>query len=529
MGKGVKVEKDQSEKNNEELLAELSFPGAERVCVGAPLVDNNFFHEFGEDFNEEVFTNEGWRALYRLERYLHNKGFEVDKNTILNCADKFPEVAQLLEKAGGPEILDRVTAIQDIKNFDKYLKKIRDAYDKRMVISVKEQELKELKKSAINEETEAKDLVKIIDDNSVEISAKVHRVDVYHTPSFDEQEFLNRAIKAQKEGKTFNGVKTNMRPWDDWLGGLANGRFYVLGSGTGYGKSLLNISMLISSAYGVLPGDPTSRHLVIDTGELIYEDDFLPRMLANISRVHEYKISGNTWHLNDLDKNRVMAAMKKVNTHKNIFWHQMPDFDGPKVRNLIRRMKHKEGIECVWFDNIKVNPNWKSSEQYAKIGDLSQYLKDASVALGIPVFALIQLTSDATSVGQKKLNLEINVDMFAGGRRVLQNADMGLTMDYLDKENPFDDSRNIRVGKSRFTPWHRSGEHFVVQGDLRCCSLTIVDNVLSASAENRKNGISEVIKDQGAINTTSAMMGGRTVVLKNPEPEIDYAEIPDFE
>lgn len=530
MGKGVKVEKeDDFPSKNEDLLLELSYPGAERVCVGAPLINNNLFYEFGDDFSDEVFTNDGWRALYKLEKYLHNKGYEVDKNTILNCADKFPDVAEMLEKAGGPEILDRATAIQDTKNFDKYLKKIRDAYDKRMVIKVKEQELKDLRKVALDEETEAKELVKIIDDNNIEISAKVHKVDVYHTVSFDKDAFLKKAIKANEEGKNFNGVKTNMRPWDDWIGGLANGRLYVLGAGTGYGKSLFNISMLISSAYGVLPGDPTSRHLVIDTGELIYEDDFLPRMLANMSGVHEYKISGNTWHLNDLDRKRVLAAMDKINKQDNVKWVQMPDFDGPKVRNLIRRMKHKEGIECVWFDNIKINPNWKTSEQYAKIGDLAQYLKDAAVALGIPVFALIQLTSDATSVGQKKLNLEVNVDMFAGGRRVLQNADMGLTMDYLNKEDPFDDSRNIRIGKSRFTPWHRAGEHFVVQGDLRQCSLMIVDNVLNRPMEGRKNGLAEVIADQGSISTTASLLSGRTISMKAPEPEIDYSDIPDFE
>ena len=532
MGKGIKAEQESNPpiKKENTLLEQTSFPGAERVCVGAPLIDNNLFFEFGKDFPEEAFTTPEWKALYKLERHLHNKGYQVDKNTIINCADKFPEVAEMLEKAGGSDLLDRAMAIQDTKNFDKYLTKIRGAHEKRMTIHTKEQELAELKKIAIDEEVEAKDLIKIIDNSNAELSAKIYRVDNYHTLSFDPEAELAKSIKANEEGRNFNGIKTNMRPWDDWLGGLANGRLYVMGAGTGYGKSLFNISMLVSSAYGVLPGDPGSRHLVIDTGELVWEDDFKPRMLANMSGVHEHKISGKTWHINEMDRRRVMAAMNRYNADKRIFWYQMPDFDGPAVRNLIRRMVHKEGIQCVWFDNIKINPNWKASEQYAKIGDLAQYLKDAAVSLGIPVFALIQLTNDGTTVGQKKLAMEINVDMFAGGRRVLQNADMGLTMDYLDKENDQDDSRKVKVGKSRFTPWHRKEEHFVLEGDLRQCSLMIVDNILKNPERIRKNGLVEVIQDQGNIDTTAAALNGRRVTVVSPKiivPEVDLSNFDD--
>lgn len=516
-----KVEEVKTNKQDD-LLDKLTYPGAERICVGAPLLNDELFYEFGDDFPEEAFTDKYWRALFRMQRSLHAKGFKVDKNTVINTAEKYPEFAKMLEEAGGIKYLDRAIAIPDTKNFSNYIKIVIDAHDKRLVIREKQSELDDLKKIALDEAVTAKNLVQSIDQSSAEIAAKIHKVDDYKIVTINYDKFLKESIAAKEQGKDFHGILTNMKAWDDMLYGLVNGRLYVMGAPTGCGKSLFMISMLISSAYGVLPGDSTSRHLVIETGELLYQEDFLSRLLSNMSGVNEHKISKNYWHENELDRARIMAAANKLENDPRIFFHQMPDFDAKSVYNLIRRMRHKEGIDCVWFDNIKINPNWKTSEAYNKIGDLAQGLKEAARDMNIPVFAMIQLTNDGTAVGKKKIGMDIHVDMFAGGRRVLQNTDVGLVMDYFDTDNPFNDDRKIIVGKSRFTRWHRKGEYFNVLGNMDNCRLFIDENV-------RVTSNSQPITNTGDNSIGLAnLIPGKIIKPVDDEPDIDINDIPDF-
>lgn len=511
--------------------------GSERVCIGSTLIDNKLFYEYGDDFSEEIFTNPVWRGIFKLQRHLHNEGYEVDKNTIINCAGRMSEVADMLSSVGGIEILDNAIAFDDTKNFAKHVSTIRNLYDKRMIVEDKRRELSEIERMAHDESVTPSQIIETIDTHAVDISAKIHKVDDYNIVIIDPADFLKRAEAKKAAGRTFEGVKTNMPAFDDMIGGLANGRLYVLGAPTGCGKSLLNISLAAASAYGFKPGDQQSKHLIIDTGELIYRDDFLPRLLSNMSGVFSRKIMNHSWVDNDFDKKRIQDAARRMNENP-IIWKQMTDFDGPQVRSLIRRMKHKFGIECVWFDNIKINPRWKQSEAYGKIGDLAQYLKDTAVELEIPIFAMIQLTNDATVVGKKKSGFtHAHVDMFAGGRRTLQNTDIGIAMDWLNPEDPYDDNRIMMVQKNRFGEFHRKGEYFEATGDLRQSKLFIAKNHIRDSAAlaaspaaptlsaPQPQGQAVAFPPSQATQKQSGILPGSKLI----NPGVDFSQIPDFD
>lgn len=524
MPKGIKADTDINPEQFDKILDQLRAPGSERVCIGSVLLNKDLFFEFGDNFSEEVFTVPEWRSLFRLLRYLHNKGFSVDKNTVINCAEKIPEVADMLTKSGGMGLLDSAMSFVDTDNFDKYLKEILKFYDNRTIIVEKRKELALLESLSLDEQTQPLDLIEKIDHMSVDIVAKVQKIDSYKIITLDEDAFLKKAEKAQEEGRTFNGIKTNQIEWDRFTGGLANGRSYVLGAPTGGCKSLFVTNLIVSAAFGLMEGDPTSKHLIIETGELMYEEDFLPRLLACMTGVSEHSISQNYWHLNEANRKAILAAIKKINTSKNIIWYQMSDFDGPSVRNLIRRIKHKEGIDAVWFDGIKINPKWKSSEQFGKIGDLSQYIKEAATNAKIPAFSTIQLTSDATMPGLRKLAMsDVHVDMFAGGRRVLQNADMGITLSRLDAEDIYNDDFKLGIGKSRFTQWHRKGEYFEVSSNLDKCQLSIGQNIMKRN--NRPNGITEATNNAESIISDINSINGRKIQLPkiiNTIDDIDF-------
>lgn len=461
----------------DEVMDALCLPGIERACIGGLIINSELFYEIEDDFPEDAFSDKNWRIMFRLLRSLHNSGQKISKDSIIVQAEKIPEASEMLLAEDGIKLLESAMRIPDIANFHSHLKELKDLFNKRTLLKDKREEIAYLENKISDRDYSISEIIDDLDKKSSEINVKVKDLNEYVSvgSACSEEEFIKRSEDKINQGIGL-GIPTNMKPWDDMLGGLIGGRLYVLGAPTGCGKSILTTAIAAESAYG---GERRTKHLVIDTGELIYEDDFEPRLLANLSGVPTNLIANGSYVKNEFYKKRVRDAWKKMNNDPCIFWTQMHDFDGTKIKSLIKRMIHKEGIESVFFDLIKINSNWKISERYEKIADLAQYLKDAAVTLNIPVWANIQLTSDSKVVGMKKLGMKsLHVDMFAGGTKTLQQTDVGLILDFANRENQRDNNRKLIVGKGRSLEIHGEGEYIDIQGNLACSRMEMVQNVL---------------------------------------------------
>jgi hypothetical protein len=320
------------------------------------------------------------------------------------------------------------------------------------------------------------DLLKQAEQTIIDASAAVHQKKSWIVVAHDPEEYIEAKRQEMAQGITFRGVPTNMPGYDEMMDGFGNGRLHVFGAPTGCGKSLMNVNFSYTCAYGLKPGDRQCKVAVIDTGELMYWEDWFPRMLACASGVKTKSIQKNWFVNNRAEEEAVRRAMRQFQQNP-ILWYSMPDFDGPGIYALIRTLVKREGVDLVLFDNIKINPRWDGKETHNMIGDLAQYLKDAAVAFEIPVVAFIQLTSDGSITGRKKVGMaRPHISMFAGGQRTLQNADIGGVMDWENHEDPANHNRILMIQKGRNDQVHYKDEHMLLLGDLRRARLTVVEN-----------------------------------------------------
>jgi replicative DNA helicase len=295
--------------------------------------------------------------------------------------------------------------------------------------------------------------------------------------------------RRQKKDVLRTGFTVELLPAEDYFGFTVSGDHrYLLEDFTvthNCGKSLLSVNWTRSMALGLTADDPLYKVGVIDTGELMYRDDWLPRLLACDSGVRIKSIQKKWYVQNAAEKEAVRRSLIRIRKNP-ILWEQMPDFDGPAVRAFIKRWVRRYGVQAVLFDNIKINPNWGGGKDvYNKVGDLAQYIKDAAVQCEIPVIAFIQLTSDATVTGRAKIGMKKpHVSMFAGGQRTLQNTDVGGVMDWEDYDDWANDNRMLLIQKGRNDRIHRKDEGMVCHGDLRRARLMVAENRLDGPLDN---------------------------------------------
>jgi replicative DNA helicase len=525
----TKVEPPDNDKNS---AGEHSSPGQERSYVAAILDDNHLIEDAITDDLGMITVLEYRHILGLIFQLYQEKWTSIDRHTILNLAEKSPRVANALIEMGGIEALERICSNQmSVKNFEKNRIELKQLFGKRQLILGMCERVEEIKKNAASLELD--ELVKLAEDSVMEVSSRVYSVNDYIVVGEDPDTYITNSENELALGITFKGVMTNMAPYDEMFGGFGNGRLHVFGAPTGCGKSLLSVNMSLSCAYGMLLTDPRYKVCVIDTGELMYKGDWFPRLIAADSGVRTKSIQKNWYVRNDGEREAVRESMRKINDDKRIIWKTMPDFDGPSVRSCIRRAVKREGVNVIFFDNIKINPRWEEGQGvYNKLGDLAQYMKDAAMELEIPVVAFIQLTSDGTVTGRRKLGMtEPHVSMFAGGQRILHNTDVGGVLDWEDYEDPGNDNRKLIVQKARNDRSHRPGEYMRCIGDLRRSKLVVIENILKTPLDNDSSGVNPshvrmLELPSGLPANEDLIMPGdlpfevnRPIDLDNPEPK----------
>lgn len=465
-----------------------SSPGQERSYVAAILEDNNLIEDIIND-DLAMLTVPEYRHIVGHVLQLYNEGWhKIDRYSVVNLAEKSPRVAEVLMKMGGIEALERICSYQMATiNFAKNREELRQLYAKRQFITGLEKQYQQAKASA--ESLSIEELMKQADDTLTEVNSRILVVNDYSFAAPDEDEFIAEAERALAAGFTFSGVPTNMHPYDEMFGGFGKGRLHVFGAPTGCGKSLLSVNWSLSMAYGMLPTDRQYKVCVIDSGELMKWDDWFPRLLAAHSGVRTKSIQRKWFARNAGEKEAIRQSLRAFKANP-IIWKQMTDFDAQNIKAFIRRIVKREGAEIILFDNVKINPNWtKGEDPYLKLGHMVQAMKDAAIEMGVPVVAFIQLTSDGTVTGRKKLGMtEPHVSMFAGGQRILQNTDIGGVLDFEDYDDPSNDNRKLIIQKARNDRSHRPGEFMRCIGDLRRSHLVVVENILKSALDDDGSG-----------------------------------------
>lgn len=241
----------------------------------------------------------------------------------------------------------------------------------------------------------------------------------------------------EKLSNIIDGVKyqsSGLADLDKITNGLHGGAVYVIAARPSMGKTALACSI----AHAIANGD---KHVYFATLEMARRE-IASRLMAidaniNIAKIHE-------WTQEDYDRLHVGSA--RVTELPIIIDHE-EGLTMPKLRSRARRMKRKQGLDCIVVDYLQLM-KMKAATREQEISGLSGGIKSLAKELDIPIILLAQLNRDCDSRADKRPLLS---DLRESGA-IEQDADVVIMLyrdEVYNKDSIYKGTAELIVRKNR--------------------------------------------------------------------------------
>lgn len=425
-------------------------PGSERNLISICLKDNESLAKAEElGIYPEHLAVEGHRMIFMTMNYLYSsKQIKAEPMAIMEMLQG--DMRKSVDELGGLEYLITMqNSFVPPENLSIFVEKIKQSHTRKMLLDIAE-ETKDFMLSSKSEILNPEELVHFLESKITDVGVVNSEVgDVYKMGDETEQVLLDRAETPSE----VPGLEVGWEKFDKLTNGAQGGDLIIVCAPSKVGKSVtLNNWAKKLSIIDQLPV------LYIDTEMSGREQE--DRLLSSLTRIpHSEIVSGmyvmDTIHGKAEDK---IAKLKEAREKLNLgnYYHiYMPMFDIQKVSALAKKFKKQFGIVALFFDYIKVPSNdadFKSSQEYQKLGFFASGLKDLAGILKIPVYSACQ--TNRTNGGENDAPSEADI---GGSYRILQLASK--LMFLYNKSDEKIAKEGVSNGNQQlFIKWQRNGE-----------------------------------------------------------------------
>ncbi len=427
---------------------ELNFnPGSERNLISICLRDSDKLIDVeSQNIFPEHFGEKGNRNIFTAMLYLKSKGIKPEAMAIMEVLQG--ESKKPVEDLGGLDYLLTLGEVQQPpENLGIFIDKVKQSYTRRMMSNIAD----DVKRFVNSNKAEVLNPAEIIDYANQKIGdlgINSQEIEEVYKMGRDTERVL---AEREENPAHVPGLEVGWEQYDKLTNGAQGGDLIVVCAPSKTGKSvtLTNWAKKIS---------------ISDKLPILYVDSEMnsreqeDRLLSNISGVpHSEIVSGlyvmDTANGTAKDKcARINDARKQLDMG-NYYHIYMPQFTIEKVMALTRKFQMQFGIVALFFDYIKIPSNqadFKSSQEYQKLGFFTSGLKDLGGILNIPVFTACQ--TNRSDVGSSDSPDESNI---GGSYRILQLASK--LMFLYNKSEQKIAKEPHRGNQQLFIKWQRNG------------------------------------------------------------------------
>jgi replicative DNA helicase len=244
-----------------------------------------------------------------------------------------------------------------------------------------------------------------------------------------------------------------MQTYDDLTNGAQPGDLIIVCAPSKTGKSVLLTNW-------------ANKLSIIDKLPVLYIDSEMTsreqedRLLANLTGIPAKEIVSGMYVMDTenglaVDKvARLKEAREKLKMG-NYYHVYMPQFTIEKVTALVRKFQLQFGIVALFFDYIKIPSNqadFKSAQEYQKLGFFTSGLKDIAGLLQMPVFTACQ--ANRSDVATEKPD----ESSIGGSYRILQLASKLMFLYNKSEERIAKDGGAQYGNQQLFIKWQRNGD-----------------------------------------------------------------------
>jgi replicative DNA helicase len=260
------------------------------------------------------------------------------------------------------------------------------------------------------------------------------------------------ALRAESPAKV-PGLEVGMQTYDDLTNGAQPGDLIIVCAPSKTGKSVLLTNW-------------ANKLSIIDKLPVLYIDSEMTsreqedRLLANLTGIPAKEIVSGMYVMDTenglaVDKvARLKEAREKLKMG-NYYHVYMPQFTIEKVTALVRKFQLQFGIVALFFDYIKIPSNqadFKSAQEYQKLGFFTSGLKDIAGLLQMPVFTACQ--ANRSDVATEKPD----ESSIGGSYRILQLASKLMFLYNKSEERIAKDGGAQYGNQQLFIKWQRNGD-----------------------------------------------------------------------
>jgi replicative DNA helicase len=413
---------------------------AERVVLGAILLEEDSYHVAADMLQESDFFIEQNRVVFRSMKGLVTEGVAIDFHTILAELKRRGD----LDKAGGALAITSLTdGLPRAVNIKHYCATVRS-----MAVSRRLMEMgQHLHTKASQREDSPQELIEKMQGALNGVYARYQSDGL--KPMAD---VVGRGFTELGERKASNGgygVQTGFCDIDNILGGLKPKNLTILGARPSVGKTALAINIADNASaagkkvavFSLEMGD-TQLYCRLLASQFRQSDEAKVSMGELVSgRFHRDK-----WGL-------ITAASDALSKRK--IWIDDAGFVGPdQIWARCKSLKSRDGLDLVIVDYLQLAAEAAPGKSlYEKTTYTSHYLKRIAKDLGVPVLALSQLSRKKEGGGDEFIEPQLS-DLRESGA-IEQDADEVMFLwKYMEPttKTPVDGIRKGKIAKQRNGP-----------------------------------------------------------------------------
>lgn len=346
---------------------------AERTILGAVLLDGEAFSPLRASVEQDDFSIESHRRIYRAMCSLYDRGEHIDRVTV---ATEVQAAGQLDSVGGLSYIVSLDDGMPERVNVDSYVRAVREKAILRQAIIG----LHRLSHEASLPGARSEEILARVGRICAELGVTDSGSDDLQTPyEVLEGEIARVGVDAFLSGGT-PGIPTPLPRLNEIIVGLQKGDLVLVGARPSIGKTALAMQM----AYHAAVSGVGCVFFSMEMGKL----PLSVRIACSVANVDSQRL-----RLGMLDadaKRRFTGAVAKLESLP--LWIDKSCRTVPAIHAQIRKARQKHNVGLVLVDYIQLmESTGRSENQNQKVSDISRGLKLAAEEFDVPLVALSQL------------------------------------------------------------------------------------------------------------------------------------------
>ena len=359
----------------------------EESVLGAIMIDEDALINTIDRLRPEHFYKEENKEIFNAIYSLNAEGSDVD---IMTVSEKLKKRGMFEAVGGSYKLSTLIERVASAAHVETYVKMLAEKYIQRELIRVSTQTLS-------NAYRETADILELLDETESNFLAiNDSNFNSAEKDMSSLSELVIREIEtAQQSDSNTIGLPSGFDELDNITGGFQPGALIILAARPAMGKTAfaLNIARNMAMQFG--------KSIAVFSLEMT-ATELMMRLVSSEAEIEGQKLKrGDQITARELEK--VKECARKLGNCR-MFIDDNPGLNIMELKAKCKRMKKAHNIDMIFIDYLQLmsGSDTRNSNREQEISYISRQLKGLAKELGIPVFALSQLSRDVEKRGGSK-------------------------------------------------------------------------------------------------------------------------------